>query len=100
MAATEVLTGSLMEAAAGVEELTGRYRQSVSRFMSIGQELDSMWDGLSSEKFIATIAVDQERFEAMARLLDSYVAVLRQDAAIYARAENDVLNVLNTNTVR
>jgi uncharacterized protein YukE len=97
MTGTEVLTGSLMEVAASVEELIGRYRQSVLRFYAIGQELDAMWDGLSGDKFASKLSNDQPRFEAMATLLEAYVAVLRQDASIYVKAESDVLNVLNTN---
>ena len=100
MAGTEVLTGSLMETASGVEELVGRYRQSVDRLFAIGHEIDSMWDGLASSKFAAQLGQDRERFDAMAKLLESYIGVLRQNAGIYTKAENDVLNVLGTNTIR
>ena len=98
MAGTEVLTGSLMDTAASVEELIGRYRQSVNKFYAIGQELDSMWDGKASTKFTARMGNDRERFDAMAKLLESYVSVLRHNAGIYVKAEGDVLNVLNTNS--
>ena len=96
MAGTEVLTGSLMDTAASVEELIGRYRQSINKFYAIGQELDSMWDGVASSKFAARMGNDRERFDAMAKLLESYVSVLRHNAGIYVKAEGDVLNVLNT----
>ena len=98
MAGTEVLTGSLMDVAASVEELVGRYRQSVNKFYSIGQELDSMWDGQASSKFAAQMGNDRERFDAMAKLLESYVSVLRHNASVYVKAEGDVINVLNTNS--
>jgi len=96
MAGTEVLTGSLMDVAAGVEELIGRYRQSVTKFYTTGQELDAMWDGQASSKFAARMGSDRERFDAMAQLLESYVSVLRHNASVYVKAEGDVMNVLNT----
>ena len=95
MAGTEVLTGSLIDVAAGVEELIGRYRHSVNKFYSIGQELDSMWDGQAGSKFIAQMGNDRERFDAMAKLLESYVSVLRNNAGIYTKAEGDVLSLIN-----
>ena len=99
-AGTEVLTGTLLEVATSVEELIGRYRQSVNRVYAIGHELDGMWDGLASDKFSAQMGADRERFDAMAKLLESYVAVLRHNAGLYKKAESDVLTVLGTNTVR
>jgi len=96
MSGTEVLTGSLMDVATSVEELIGRYRQSVNKFYAIGQELDSMWDGQASSKFATQMGSDRERFDAMARLLESYVSVLRHNAGVYVKAERDVLDVLNT----
>jgi len=96
MAGTEVLTASLIDVAAGVEELIGRYRHSVNKFYSIGQELDTMWDGQAGSKFIAQMGNDRERFDAMAKLLESYVSVLRNSAGIYTKAEGDVLSLIST----
>jgi len=98
MTGTEVLTGSLMEVAADVEELVARYRQSVNRIYVIGQELDPMWDGKANRTFNAQMGSDRDRFDAMAKLLESYVSVLRHNAGIYVKAESDVLDVLNTNS--
>jgi len=97
MTGTEVLTGSLMDVAADAEELVARYRQSVNRIYAIGQELDSMWDGTANRTFFARMGSDRERFDAMAKLLESYVSVLRHNASIYIRAESDVLDVLKAN---
>jgi len=98
MAGTEVLTGSLMDIAAGLDDLIGRYRQSINRVYTIGQELDSMWEGNASSKFTAQMSSDRERFDAIAKLLESYASVLRHSASVYLRAESDVLAVLSTNT--
>lgn len=98
MAGTEVLTGSLMDVATSVEELVGRYRQSVNKFYAIGQELDVMWDGKASNKFATQMGSDRERFDAMAKLLESYISVLRHNAGIYVKAESNVMDVLNTNS--
>ena len=59
-----------------------------------------MWEGEANKKFMATLGNDRQRFDALAKMLTSYVETLRQDAAIYAKAEGDVLNVLNTNKHR
>ena len=100
MAGTEVLTNTLNDVAISVEELIGRYRQSVSRMYSIGGEIDAMWEGAANRQFMAQLGSDRERFDAMAKLLESYVATLRNAASTYVTAESEVLTVLNTNTVR
>jgi uncharacterized protein YukE len=97
MAGTEVLTGTLTEAATSVEELIGRYRQSVSKMYAIGAEIDSMWEGTASKTFATRLGSDRERFDAMAKLLEGYVVVLRNAASEYVRGENEVLHILNTN---
>jgi len=96
MSGTEVLTGNMMDIAAGMDELIGRYRHSINRVYVIGQELDSMWEGNASSKFTTQMSNDRERFDAMAKLLESYVSVLRDNASIYLKAEDAVLSVLNT----
>jgi WXG100 family type VII secretion target len=100
MAGTEVLTGRMLEVAKSVEDIIGRYNTSVNKMYQIGGEIDAMWEGEANRKFMATLGNDRQRFDALTKMLTSYVEVLRQDAAIYARAENDVLGVLNTNTIR
>jgi len=96
MAGTEVLTGNMLDIAAGLDDLIGRYRQSINRIFIIGQELDSMWDGNASSKFASQMGNDREHFDAMAKLLESYVSVLRHNAGIYLKAESDVLDIMTT----
>ena len=100
MAGTEVLTSTLNEVATSVEELTERYRQSVSRMYSVGGELDAMWEGPANRQFMYQLGSDRVRFDAMAKLLQSYYETLRNAAATYVKAENEVQTVLNTNTMR
>lgn len=100
MAGTEVLTSRMLDVAKGVEEIIGRYNQSLNKMFQIGGEIDAMWDGEASNKFMATLGNDRERFNALTKMLTAYVETLRQDVAIYAKAESDALNVLNTNKVR
>jgi uncharacterized protein YukE len=97
---TEVLTNALNEVATSVEELTSRYRQTVIRMYNIGSDIDSMWDGEANRRFMAQLGSDRERFDAMATLMDNYVLTLRNSASTYVRTEGEVLNVLNTNTIR
>ena len=100
MAGTEVLTGRLMEVAKNVEDIVGRYGTSVSKMYQLGGEVDTMWDGAASDTFMANLGNDRERFNALTKMLTAYVETLRQDAAIYAKAESEVLDVVNTNKVR
>ena len=100
MAGTEVITARMTEVAKNVEDIVGRYNASVSKMYQIGGEIDAMWDGEAGDKFSATLGSDRERFNALTKMLTAYVDTLRQDAAIYVKAESDVLGVLNTNTLR
>ena len=100
MAGTDVLTGRMMEVAKNVEDIIGRYNTSVNKMYQTGGEIDAMWDGAASDKFMATLGNDRERFNALTKMLTAYVETLRQDAAIYAKAESDVMDVLNTNKIR
>lgn len=97
---TEVLTGRLLEVARNLEDIIGRYNTSVNKMYQIGGELDAMWDGPASDKFMATLGNDRERFNALTKMLTAYVETLRQEAYIYAKAESDALDVVNTNKIR
>jgi len=97
---TEVTTGKLNQVANTLSELITQYNASVDRFYNCGAEIDTMWDGEASQKFMYTLTNDRERFNALRNILQRYVEVLNQDANTYAQAESDVLNVLNTNTIR
>lgn len=100
MAGTEVLTGRMLEVAKNLEDIIGRYNTSINSMFQIGSEIDAMWDGDASNKFMATLGNDRERFNALTKMLTAYADTLRQDATIYAKAESDVLDVLNTNKIR
>jgi len=100
MAVTEVVTGRMLEVAKNVEELIGRYGQSVNKIYQLGGEIDGMWDGEAGNKFMSTLGNDRERFNALQKMLSAYVEALRQDAAIYAKAESDALGVLSANKIR
>ena len=97
---TEVTTGKLTQAASRLNDFIGQYNGAVDKFYNCGAEIDTMWDGEASQKFMHTLTNDRERFNALTKILQSYVDVLNQDANTYAKAEADVLNVLNTNTIR
>ena len=97
---TEVTTGKLTQAANKLSELIAQYNAAVDKFYNCGAEIDTMWDGDASQKFMHTLTNDRERFNALTKILQRYVEVLHQDASTYAKAEADVLNVLNTNTIR
>ena len=97
---TEVTTGKLIQVANTLTDLIAQYDSSVDRFYDCGAEIDTMWDGDANQKFMYTLTNDRERFNALRDILRRYVEVLNQDANTYAQAESDVLNVLNTNSIR
>ncbi|MDR1605190.1 MAG: WXG100 family type VII secretion target [Gracilibacteraceae bacterium] len=98
--ATEVTTGKLIQAANRLSDFIAQYNGAVDKFYNNGAEIDTMWDGEASQKFMATLTGDRDRFNALTRILQRYVEVLNQDANTYAKAEEDVRNVLATNKVR
>jgi WXG100 family type VII secretion target len=100
MAGTEVSTGRLLKVAEEVEKITSNYKASVNKMYEIGDEIDLMWDGDASRKFKATLGNDRQRFDALTKMLTAYVETLRQEAAIYAKAESDVADALSTNKIR
>ena len=97
---TEVTTSKLTQVANTLNDLIARYNSAVDTFYNCGAEIDAMWDGEASQKFMSTLTGDRDRFNALTRILRKYVEVLNQDATTYAKAEADVLNALNTNTIR
>jgi WXG100 family type VII secretion target len=97
---TEVTTGKLTQVAGELGDLISQYNGAVDKFYNCGAEIDTMWDGDASQKFMSTLTNDRDRYNALTKMLQSYVEVLNQDAQTYAKAEADVLETLNTNKIR
>lgn len=101
MAVTNISSTGQMEAVANkVEEIIKTYDQAVSKMYDIGQEVDAMWDGDASQKFLSIMGTDREKFVALRTMLTSYVEVLREDIRIYVDAERQAVDTLNTNKIR
>lgn len=100
MNGTEVLTARLLEVAQRVEENTQRYNAAVDKVYQIGMEIDAMWDGEASQKFMYILGNDRPRFDVLTKILNVYINTLRQDVGIYEKAEYDVLNVVSSNKFR
>lgn len=98
---TKITSTAQMEAVATrVEEGISRYNQSISKLYQIGGELDAMWDGEANDKFRIKFESDRERFNALTKMLTTYVEVLRQTVATYVNAESEAVNVVVTNSIR
>lgn len=100
MGGTELTTGKMNTVANNLDSAIKRYNQCVSRIYEIGTEIDAMWDGEASNKFSSILGSDKERFNALTTLLKRYTEVLCQDISIYIKAEQDALQILNTNKIR
>jgi WXG100 family type VII secretion target len=97
---SRVNTKGMRTAASSIEQLARDYTQQVGMLYSVGQELDSMWDGDANATFNAQLGRDRPRFEALNNVLRQYVETLRSNADSYDRAENEAVQTLRTNTTR
>jgi len=100
MAQTEVTTQTLRTVGTNVNDLIARYNASVAKINEIGSQLDAMWDGDGNRKFMEILNNDSEKFSAMRTLLTKYVETLNQTAAMYEKAEGEVVQVVTVNKVR
>lgn len=100
MAKTEVSTAKLHSVAKGLEEDAAKFRAATAKLYETGLQLDKMWDGEASQTFLNTFKNDQQNFEALAKLLDSYAAILNENAGIYAKAESDAKNIVSKGMAR
>ena len=100
MAGTEVTTRQMLKTAQSIEDIIGQYNNSVNKMYQLGTEIDGMWDGDASSKFMAALNQDRSRFDALSRMFTVYADNLRQDAGVYAKAESDALDVLSSNKIR
>ncbi len=99
-AGTRVTTQKMRQVADQVETYARDFVQRVNDLYNVGQQLDSMWDGDASQRFMTQLGTDRERFEAMNRVLLQYVEALRSNAASYDNAEARAMETLNTNSIR
>jgi len=92
---TEITSSAKMTTVAkNIEDVIARYNQSINKLYELGAQVDSMWEGDASKTFKALFEGDRERFNAMTKLLQQYVATLQQDINIYHKAESDAINAV------
>lgn len=100
MAGTKITSsGRMAEVASKLEEIIHRYNQSLANMNNIGAEVDSMWDGEASQKFVSQMSDDQTKFKALTTILNQYVETLRKDIQIYEMAEEEAKNTILKNKV-
>lgn len=92
---TEVTYNRMIEVATKVSESIATYNRSVEKIYQIGDELDRMWDGESSDKFKIKLGQDRESFNAMLKILINYVEALQQMIEVYRKAEMDAVTTVN-----
>ncbi len=100
MAATGIDTSKLNAVAKSLQEVSGNFRTATKKLYETGQQIDKMWTGDASKSFMNTFHNDQQNFEALAKLLDTYSEMLKQSAAIYSKAENDAKDIVSKGMAR
>ncbi len=97
---TEVDVKILQNVSKEVEQLISKYKASIDKLFQLGSEVDGMWDGDASKKFMAQFQSDRERFDALTKILSQYLEAILEAIQTYIKTESEVINVLNTNKVR
>ena len=96
MAISKVNTQGMRTTASDIEQLAHDYTQQITSLYSVGQELDSMWDGDASDTFKARLGQDQPRFEALNTVIKQYLEAVRQFADSYDKNEAEAMEVLRS----
>lgn len=96
MGFSKVDTAEMRAVANAVEQLASDYTRQVAALFDTGRELDSIWGGDAGGTFSNLLGQDQPRFEALSRVVAQHIQLLRDDADIYDRADEDVINRLKT----
>lgn len=94
---TELTTSKMREVANNLGEQIKAYGNAVTRLYEIGEEIDTMWEGEASQKFKANLGNDRERFNALTKMVNSYIDVLNQDIQTYTQAEAEALQIIMSN---
>lgn len=93
---TELTTGRMREISNNLRSQLDAYTKAYTKLHQIGMEMDKMWEGEASNKFQANMTNDQERFKALATIINSYIEVLNRDIQTYSKAEAEVLQTINS----
>ncbi|MDR1067230.1 MAG: WXG100 family type VII secretion target [Clostridiales bacterium] len=92
---TEVMTSKLRETANELTNYIAQYNAKIEKLYQIGAEIDNMWDGNASEKFMTSLHGERDKFNALAKTISRYAEVLEQEAKTYEKAESDAINVVS-----
>ena len=94
---TEVTAGRLTQVADTLADAIARYAAAVDKYNDCSAEFDVKWDGEEGNRFICTLTPDRERLDVLRDALACCVEVLNQKANNYARAEEELLRLFDTN---
>ena len=86
---TRVSPKRLYENADVIEQNILDYGKSITRLYEIGESNDSKWKGEASDKFMTLLGNDQPKFVAMQTTLNRFVEIMREEAALYERTEQE-----------
>lgn len=96
MSRFSVTAAELNSAVNTLTEDNNQFRSRVSDLMNCAQELASMWQGESNDRFNAALNNDQERWAEFATLIDQYTEALQNIIQIYNNAEEANANTAAT----
>lgn len=87
MAMIQVTAGKLREAADGLQNLNGQFKNKSTELGEKGQVLCQMWEGQAKTAFQGAFTRDCQQMEAFHQLMNQYIQALLEIAAGYEQAE-------------
>lgn len=87
MAMIQVTAGKLREAADGLQNLNGQFKNKSTELGEKGQALCQMWEGQAKTAFQGAFTRDCQQMEAFHQLMNQYIQALLEIAAGYEQAE-------------
>ena len=90
-------TGEMLKVANSMNEQLEAYTTAINGMYTLGEELDSYWDGMASEKFKERFANDREKFEKLRNIIENYINTLKDNVNTYTSGEERAMETLSTN---
>lgn len=98
MSRFSVTASELTNAVSVLAEDNNQFRARVNDLMTCAQELATMWQGESNNRFNNALNTDQERWAEFANLIDQYNEALQAIIQIYNNAEQNNVSTASTRT--
>lgn len=83
----EVTCSELQSAAQRISQANEEFRTAASNLQAAGEELTSVWEGDTRDKFVSGMEQRKSWYEQMSAIVDEYVQVMQQIAEKYEQMD-------------